>query len=64
MNRGFAAFVLREEVPAVDSFEPRPGWHDARLPLLVLAASCGALAWLLHAGPLRLALGVVAALPG
>jgi hypothetical protein len=64
MNRSFGAFVLRQEVPAPDPVEPRPGWREARLPLLVLAASCGALAWLLHAAPLRLALGVVAALPG
>jgi hypothetical protein len=56
--------VLRQEVPAPDAAGARPRWRDARLPLLVLAASCGALAWLLHAAPLRLALGLVAALPG
>jgi hypothetical protein len=51
-------------VPAPDPSEaPRARWRDARLPLLVLAASCGALAWLLHAAPLRTALGLVAALP-
>jgi hypothetical protein len=67
MNRSFCAFVLRQEVPAPDDPAPRtarPRWRDARLPLLVLAASCGVLAWLLHAAPLRAALGVVAALPG
>jgi hypothetical protein len=64
MNRSFGAFVLRQEMPAPDPSEPRPRWPDARVPLLVLAASCGVLAWLLHAAPLRLALGVVAALPG
>ncbi|MET0551606.1 MAG: cache domain-containing protein [Vicinamibacteria bacterium] len=65
MNRSFAAFVLRQEIPAADAAdERRAGWRDARLPLLVLAASCAALAWLLDAAPLRTALGVVAALPG
>ena len=65
MNRSFAAFVLRQEVPAPDPSEARRArWQDARLPLLVLAASCGALAWLLHAAPLGTALGLVAALPG
>jgi hypothetical protein len=65
MNRSFAAFVLRQEVPAPDPSEwPHAGWRDARLPLLVLAASCGALAWLLNAAPLRTALGLVAALAG
>jgi hypothetical protein len=64
MNRSFGAFVLRQEVPAPDPVEPRPGWREVLLPLLVLAAACGGLAWLLHAAPLRLALGVMAALPG
>jgi hypothetical protein len=65
MNRSFAAFVLRQELPAPErSVRRGPGWREVFVPLLVLAASCVALAWLLHAAPLRLALGVVAALPG
>lgn len=65
MNRSFGAFVLRQEVPAPEPAPAlRPGWGEALLPLLVLAASCVALAWLLHATPLGLALGMAAALPG
>ena len=41
-GNNFAAFVLRQEVPAPDPSEARRArWQDARLPLLVLAASCG-----------------------